>query len=174
MKTNEKWNGKSNLACVNVWYPPWKSPVNVFPCMDMPEWMEKARQRDCPPNQLSQKISSVEQLETLAVGTNVRTAITPTITGARRSSLKGRRTAIVNKTTIRTVASMTFGSRNGAHNSMTRSHKLSLYSEPAYCATGKSSQWRSIFFFSPKLKFISIFNFGVLAMICSEKLNKYV
>jgi len=144
-KTNEKWNGKSNLARVNVWYPPWKGPVNVFPCMDMPEWREKARQKDCPANQLSHKISSVKQLETLAVGTNVRTIITPTTTSAWRSSLKGWRTAIVSKTTIRTVANMTFGSRNGAHNNMARSHKLSLNSEPAYCATGKSSHWRSIF-----------------------------
>ena len=31
---------------------------------------------------------------------------------------------------------------------VTRSHELSLNSQPAYCATGKSSQWGSIWVFS--------------------------
>ena len=36
---------------------------------------------------------------------------------------------------------------------VTRSHELSLNSQPAYCATGKSSQWGSIWVFSVCLFF---------------------
>ena len=56
---------------------------------------------------------------------------------------------------------------------VTRSHQMSLNSQPAYCATGKSSQWGSIWVFSDFCE-IKALNFGVFALICSEKLNKYV
>ena len=50
-------------------------------------------------------------------------------------------------------------------NEIIRSHQMSLNSQPAYCATGKSSQWGSVWVF---LDFCEIKVYKHSTLVCSH------
>ena len=88
----KKWNGKPRLAFVNVRHPPSKNPIGVLSWTCRSQWKWQRRQTGGQSNHhrrlASQKIRSVEELETLPAGTKPRISHHRSPGGERRRKKK--------------------------------------------------------------------------------------
>ena len=89
---SEKWNGKPRLECVNGRHPPSKTPVDILPwsCRSEGAWLSRCNggQSHYRKWLASQKIWSVEELETLPACTKPRTSHRRSPGGKRRGKRK--------------------------------------------------------------------------------------